>query len=298
MDIVFNTSTQRLLRDALDEDIGIGDVTTMSTIPRDALGRGLVRSKKACVVAGLVVIPRLLELIDPEATARMKANDGDAVEAGTVVCETEGPMRSLLMAERTLLNFVQRLSGTATLARKCVEAVKGRRCKIIDTRKTTPGLRQLEKYAVRVGGAMNHRYGLYDAALIKDNHITACGSISEAVALVRRNAPFMTPIEVECANLDQVREALAAGADFIMLDNATVEIMAEAVRIIDGKAPVEASGGITLETLPRVADTGVDFISLGALTHSAPSVDFNMKVEPISPDHRTTGPQDPGTTTA
>lgn len=292
MDIILNAATERLLRDALDEDIGIGDVTTMSTIPKDALGRGFVRSKSACVVAGLVVVPKLLELVDRRATARCVVNDGEPVEAGTVVCETEGPMRALLMAERTLLNFVQRLSGTATLARKCVNAVKGRHCKIIDTRKTTPGLRQLEKYAVRLGGAMNHRYGLYDAALVKDNHIAACGSIAEAVARIRRSAPFMTPIEVECANLDQVREALSAGADFIMLDNVNIEEMAEAVRLIDGKAPVEASGGITLETLPRVADTGVDFISLGALTHSAPSVDFNMKVEPTN---QTTGPQDHGT---
>lgn len=288
MDIILNAATERLLRDALDEDIGIGDVTTMSTIPKDALGRGLVRSKSTCVVAGLVVVPKLLELVDPRATARCAVNDGEPVEAGTVVCETEGPMRALLMAERTLLNFIQRLSGTATLARKCVEAVKGRHCRIIDTRKTTPGLRQLEKYAVRLGGAMNHRYGLYDAALVKDNHIAACGSITEAVARIRRNAPFMTPIEVECADLDQVREALSAGADFIMLDNVNIEEMAEAVRLVDGKAPVEASGGITLETLPHVADTGVDFISLGALTHSAPSVDFNMKVESL---HETTTPR-------
>jgi nicotinate-nucleotide pyrophosphorylase (carboxylating) len=287
MDIIFNSATERLLRDALDEDIGIGDVTTMSTIPAGVVGRGLVRSKQACIVAGLVVIPKLLEFVDPTAKARMIVKDGDAVEAGTVVCETEGPMRALLMAERTLLNFIQRLSGTATLARRCVEAVKGSPCKIIDTRKTTPGLRQLEKYAVRLGGAMNHRYGLYDAGLIKDNHITACGSIIEAVARVRRNAPFMTPIEVECENLDQVKEALAAGADFIMLDNASIETMEEAVRLIDGKARVEASGGITLDKLPRVAGTGVDFISLGALTHSAPSMDFNMKVEPVKPDHTT-----------
>jgi nicotinate-nucleotide pyrophosphorylase (carboxylating) len=280
MDILFNSATERLLRDALEEDIGVGDITTMSTVSADLGGRGFVRAKKECVVAGLTVIPRLLELVDPRAKANLLAHDGDAVGAGTVVCETEGPMRALLMAERTLLNFVQRLSGTATLARKCVDAVKDYPCKIIDTRKTTPGLRQLEKHAVRVGGAMNHRYGLYDAALIKDNHIAACGSIAEAVACIRRNAPFMAPVEVECTDLDQVKESLVAGADFVMLDNASIEIMTEAVRLVGSKARVEASGGITLDTLPQVAKTGVDFISLGALTHSAPSVDFNMKVEP------------------
>jgi len=280
MDIFFNSATERLLKDALEEDIGVGDITTMSTVPADLYGRGFVRAKKDCVVAGLNVIPRLLELIDSQAKANLLAHDGDQVGAGTIVCETEGPVRALLMAERTLLNFVQRLSGTATLARKCVDAVKDYPCKIIDTRKTTPGLRQLEKYAVRVGGAMNHRYGLYDAALVKDNHIAACGSITEAVARIRRNAPFMAPVEVECTDLDQVKEALGAQADFVMLDNASVEIMAEAVRLVAGKARVEASGGITLDTLPQVAKTGVDFISLGALTHSAPSVDFNMKVEP------------------
>jgi len=278
MDIIFSSATERLLKDALDEDMGVGDITTMNTVPADLQGRGLVRAKKECIVAGLIVIPKLLDLLDPRAKANLLVHDGDAVGESQVVCEAEGPLRALLMAERTLLNFVQRLSGTATLARKCVEAVKDYPSRIIDTRKTTPGLRQLEKYAVRVGGAMNHRYGLYDASLIKDNHISACGSITEAVARVRCNAPFMAPIEVECTDLDQVKEALAAGAEFIMLDNASLAMMAKAVRVINGKARVEASGGITLGMLPRVAKTGVDFISLGALTHSAPSVDFNMKL--------------------
>lgn len=281
MDIVLSATTEHLLRNALEEDIGVGDITTMSTVAADLEGRGLVRAKKDCVVAGLVIIPKLLNLVDTRGKANFLKRDGDDVQAGTVVCETEGPMRTLLMVERTLLNFIQRLSGTATLARRCVTAVQDYPCKIIDTRKTTPGLRQLEKYAVRVGGAMNHRYGLYDAALIKDNHITACGSITEAVARVRGNAPFMAPVEVECVDLAQVKEAVAAGADFILLDNASVDIMTEAVRLINGKAKVEASGGITLERLPQVAASGVDFISMGALTHSAPSVDFNMKVETL-----------------
>jgi nicotinate-nucleotide pyrophosphorylase (carboxylating) len=195
-----------------------------------------------------------------------------------VVAEAIGPVRALLLAERTALNFLQRLSGNATLTRKYVEAVKDFPCKVLDTRKTTPGLRTLEKYAVRMGGGMNHRIGLYDAALVKDNHIEATGSISEAVKAVRRHAPFMAKVEVEASSLKQVQEAIDAGADVIMLDNMTLAQMAEAVKLVNKRAWVEASGGITLETIRQVAATGVDFISSGALTHSAPVVDFNMKI--------------------
>ncbi len=195
-----------------------------------------------------------------------------------MVAEAEGPVRALLLAERTALNFLQRLSGTATLTRKYVEAVKDFPCKVLDTRKTTPGLRTLEKYAVRMGGGTNHRIGLYDAALVKDNHIEATGSIAEAVKAVRRHAPFMAKVEVEAGNLKQVQEAIDAGADVIMLDNMTIAQMAEAVRLVNKRAWVEASGGITLNTIRQIAETGVDFISSGALTHSAPVVDFNMKI--------------------
>jgi nicotinate-nucleotide pyrophosphorylase (carboxylating) len=195
-----------------------------------------------------------------------------------VVAEALGPVRALLLAERTALNFLQRLSGNATLTRKYVDAVKDFSCKVLDTRKTTPGLRTLEKYAVRMGGGMNHRIGLYDAALVKDNHIEATGSIAEAVKAVRRHAPFMAKVEVEVGSLKQVQEAIDAGADVIMLDNMTLAQMAEAVKLINKRAWVEASGGITLDTIRQVAATGVDFISSGALTHSAPVVDFNMKI--------------------
>jgi nicotinate-nucleotide pyrophosphorylase (carboxylating) len=230
------------------------------------------------VAAGLVLLDRIFYFIDHRVEVRLLVKDGTPVKSGTVVAEVIGPVRALLLGERTALNFLQQLSGTATLTRKLVDAVKGFPCKVLDTRKTTPGLRTLQKYAVRMGGGTNHRIGLYDAALVKDNHIEATGSIAEAVKAVRRNAPFMAKLEVEAGNLKQVQEAIDAGADVIMLDNMNLAQMAEAVKLINKRAGVEASGGITLESIRQVAETGVDFISSGALTHSAPVVDFNMKI--------------------
>jgi nicotinate-nucleotide pyrophosphorylase (carboxylating) len=278
MDIVVTPQVEALIRSALEEDIGPGDITTLSTVPRGAQGKGLFRAKRDGVVAGLCLIEKIFCLLDRDVKVRCLARDGDAVTRGMVVAEAEGPTRALLLGERTALNFLQRLSGTATLTRRYVDAVKEFPCKIIDTRKTTPGFRTLEKYAVRMGGGTNHRFGLYDAALVKDNHIAAAGSIAGAVEQVRRQSPFMAKVEVECTNLDEVREAIGAGADVIMLDNMNIPQMAEAVRVIDKRAWVEASGGITMESLREVAATGVDFISVGALTHSAPAVDFNMKI--------------------
>jgi nicotinate-nucleotide pyrophosphorylase (carboxylating) len=278
MDILVSPQIERLIRDALDEDIGAGDLATMATISAKSRGTGLFRAKKAGVVAGLVLLDRIFYFIDPKVEVRLLAKDGAAVSPGMVVAEAVGPVRALLLAERTALNFLQRLSGNATLTRKYVEAVKDFPCKVLDTRKTTPGLRTLEKYAVRMGGGMNHRIGLYDAALVKDNHIEATGSIAEAVKAVRRHAPFMAKVEVEASNLQQVKEALDSGADVIMLDNMTLAQMTEAVKLVNKQAWIEASGGITLETIRQVAETGVDFISSGALTHSAPVVDFNMKI--------------------
>lgn len=285
MDVLITPQIEQLLKIALEEDIGAGDLTTLSTVPSEARGVGRFRAKRDCVVAGLIVLDRIFSLLDPAVNVRCLRRDGDHVPKGTVVAEARGPVRALLMGERTALNFLQRLSGTATLARTYVEAVKGFPCKIIDTRKTTPGLRTLEKYAVRMGGATNHRLGLYDAAIVKDNHITAAGSIAKAVANIRAQSPFMARIEVECANLKQVEEALEAGADVIMLDNMTPREMAEAVKVINQRAWVEASGGITLATVREVAEAGVDFISVGALTHSAPAVDFNMKIAPLDERH-------------
>jgi nicotinate-nucleotide pyrophosphorylase (carboxylating) len=278
MDIQVSPQIERLIRDALDEDIGAGDLATMATIAAELQGTGLFRAKKDGVVAGLVLLPRIFYFIDHKVAVRLLTNDGDSVSQGTVVAEAVGPVRALLLAERTALNFLQRLSGTATLTRKYVDAIKDFPCKVLDTRKTTPGLRTLEKYAVRLGGGMNHRIGLYDAALVKDNHIEATGSIADAVKAVRRHAPFMAKVEVETSNMKQVQEAVDAGADVIMLDNMTIAQMTEAVKLVNKRAWVEASGGITLETIRQVAATGVDFISSGALTHSAPVVDFNMKI--------------------
>jgi nicotinate-nucleotide pyrophosphorylase (carboxylating) len=278
MDIHVSPQIERLIRDALDEDIGAGDLATMATVSADTQGKGLFRAKKEGIVAGLVLLDRIFYFIDHKVVVRVFTKDGTQVQEGTVVAEAEGPVRALLLAERTALNFLQRLSGTATLTRKFVDAVKDFPCRVLDTRKTTPGLRTLEKYAVRMGGGTNHRIGLYDAALVKDNHIEATGSIAEAVKAVRRHAPFMAKVEVEASNLKQVQEAIDARADVIMLDNMTIAQMAEAVRLVNKRAAVEASGGITLATIREVAATGVDFISAGALTHSAPVVDFNMKI--------------------
>jgi len=278
MDVVITAQLEQLIKSALEEDIGAGDLTTLSTVAPEARGKGLFRAKRDCVVAGLFLLERIFSLLDAKARVHCLCRDGDQVGKGTVVAEAEGPVRALLMGERTALNFLQRLSGTATLTRRYVEAVKDFPCKIIDTRKTTPGLRTLEKYAVRMGGGTNHRLGLYDAALVKDNHIAASGSISQAVKNVRRHAPFMTKVEVECSDLKQVQSALDASADVIMLDNMGTKEMAEAVRLINKRAWVEASGGITIERVREVAEAGVDFISVGALTHSAPAVDVNMKI--------------------
>jgi nicotinate-nucleotide pyrophosphorylase (carboxylating) len=278
MDILVSPQIERLIRDSLDEDIGAGDLATMATISAEAEGKGVFRAKKEGVVAGLVLLDRIFYFIDPKVKVRVLARDGSTVTPGMVVAEALGPVRALLLAERTALNFLQRLSGNATLTRKYVDAVKDFSCKVLDTRKTTPGLRTLEKYAVRMGGGMNHRIGLYDAALVKDNHIEATGSIAEAVKAVRRHAPFMAKVEVEVGSLKQAQEAIDAGADVIMLDNMTLAQMADAVKLINKRAWVEASGGITLDTIRQVAATGVDFISSGALTHSAPVVDFNMKI--------------------
>ena len=263
MDTFFTSQIQQLLRIALEEDLGPGDLTTLPTIPADHVSIGLFRAKEDCIVAGLPLLQDIFRLLDPGIQVKRLSQEGDRIVQGTVVAEVMGSTRILLMGERTALNFLQRLSGTATLTRRYVDAVKEFSCKIIDTRKTTPGLRTLQKYAVRIGGGMNHRLGLFDAALIKDNHIAAAGSISVAVQQVRREAPFMAKIEVECGDLKQVQAALDAGADVIMLDNMDVGEMAKAVKRVNHEAWVEASGGITVDTVRKVAQTGVDFISVG-----------------------------------
>ncbi len=265
-----------ILEHALREDWAWGDLTSTLIVPPDAMGRAEFLFKQDGVAAGLPVVERIFELVDPMLTFTMKVQDGDRLTKGTVAAEAEGSARSLLMAERVALNLLQRMSATATLARTYADALEGTRTQLLDTRKTTPGLRLLEKYAVRVGGGRNHRFGLADAIMIKDNHIEIAGSIAEAVRRARQGAPMTARIEVETESLDMVREALAAGADIIMLDNMDVVTMREAVGMIAGKALTEASGGITLTTIRQIAETGVDFISVGALTHSAGSLDISL----------------------
>jgi nicotinate-nucleotide pyrophosphorylase (carboxylating) len=265
-----------VLEHALREDWAWGDLTSTLIVPPDVMGRAEFLFKQDGVAAGLPVVERIFQLVDPALNLRLFVQDGDRIRKGTIVAEAHGSARSLLMAERVALNLLQRMSATATLARTYSDALEGTRAQLLDTRKTTPGLRLLEKYAVRVGGGRNHRFGLADAIMIKDNHIEIAGSIAEAVRRARAGAPMTTRIEVETESLEMVREALDAGADIIMLDNMAPETMREAVALIDGRAITEASGGITLTSIRRVAETGVDFISVGALTHSAGSLDISL----------------------
>jgi len=267
-----------LVRRALAEDCGAGDITTTATVDPEQRASGVVLAKSPCVVAGLDVLAEVFRQVDAEVTVTPSCADGTRCEPGTTMATVRGRARALLTGERTALNLVQRLSGTATLARRFVDAAGGR-ITVLDTRKTTPGLRALEKYAVRAGGAVNHRFGLFDGVLIKDNHVRLAGGVERAVALMR-GAGLGLPIEVEAETLAQVEEALRAGADLILLDNmATPDIMA-AVAMCRGRARTEISGGVTLARLPELAATGADYVSVGALTHSAPAADISFEIEP------------------
>lgn len=269
-----------LLTGWLQEDWGRGDRTSDALFTEyDPPARGEILLKESGVVAGLPMVERLFRLVDPRIECRYEVAEGRACEPRTVVMTVEGPVRPLLMGERVALNLLQRLSGIATLTRRYVERLEGCRAQLVDTRKTTPGLRLLEKYAVRVGGAINHRHGLDDAVMIKDNHILAAGGIKAAVGRVRGRVPFLTPIEVETENLDMVVEALAARVQVIMLDNMDAEQMREAVDLIAGRAVVEASGNINLETLKAVAETGVDYISTSATITRAPWLDISLDLK-------------------
>jgi nicotinate-nucleotide pyrophosphorylase (carboxylating) len=269
---------RRLIRSALEEDIGAGDVTTAAVLDGRETGTARAIAKSDLVLAGINVFRETFLLIDHDIRFTKCLEDGCEAGRGEVLAELSGRLASILTAERTALNFLQRMSGIAGVTRHYVAAVAGTRARILDTRKTAPGLRILDKYAVRAGGGFNHRSALYDGVLIKDNHITAAGSIATALERARRKIPHTLKIEVEVKNLAEVREALAAGADAIMLDNMTPEAMRKAVRAIDGRVPVEASGNVTLETVRRIAETGVDFISVGALTHSVKAADISLLV--------------------
>lgn len=267
-----------IVRLALAEDIGRGDITTEATVSPDTLANAEILQKAPGVVCGLPLMERVFQTIDPRVDFTPLVGEGSYSADRRAVARLEGPAAAILSGERTALNFVQRLSGVATASRRAVEIVAGTQASVIDTRKTTPGLRVLEKYAVRVGGASNHRAGLDDGFLIKENHIRAAGGITAAVTSAQRRAAPGQLVEVEVTSLEELDEALAAGATLILLDNFSGELMRLAVAHADRRARLEASGGITLDNLAQVAATGVDFISLGALTHSAGVLDFSLEV--------------------
>jgi nicotinate-nucleotide pyrophosphorylase (carboxylating) len=268
--------TRDLVRRALDEDIGAGDVTTAATVPSAAMGRGTLLAKSACVVAGLPLVREVFRQLDAAVTMEALVADGGECQPGGVIAILTGPAAPLLAGERTALNFLQHLSGIATLTRRFVDAAAGG-ITILDTRKTIPTLRHLAKYAVRCGGGTNHRFGLFDGVLVKDNHIRLAGGMAAAVARARGAAPGM-PIEVEAQSLAEVDDALAAQADVIMLDNLDDGAVREAVRRVRGRARIEVSGGVTLDRIPRLAATGADTVSIGALTHSAPAADICLEI--------------------
>lgn len=277
--MVRNQLVREIVIRALNEDIGKGDLTTESIFSIYHNSRGRIIGKEEGIIAGLEVVRLVFNLVDPGVKLINKYFDGEKIaDPPKIIAEVEGPTLGVLQGERVALNFLQRLSAIATTTNSFVEKVKSFPVKITDTRKTTPGLRILEKYAVRVGGGINHRFGLYDTPMIKDNHIRAAGSIREAVKRVRSKAPFTVKIEVEVSSLEQVEEALAEKVDIIMLDNMTVEEMTEAVKIIGGRSLVEASGGINMDNVREVAAAGVDFISVGALTHQINSLDISLKI--------------------
>ncbi|MGQ9880730.1 MAG: carboxylating nicotinate-nucleotide diphosphorylase [Armatimonadota bacterium] len=267
-----------ILRRALAEDVGTGDITTLLTVPEGIEAHGEFVATQAGVLAGIPIAERVFHHVDARIRLEPLVKEGQYFSANTLLAEVRGEARGILTAERVALNFLQRLSGIATLTARFVEAVKDLPVRICDTRKTTPGLRYLERYAVRVGGGYNHRFGLYDAVLIKDNHIAVCGGITQAVGRARRALPHTMKIEVECATLQQVEEALEAGVDIILLDNMTPDQLHEAVRLAKGRAFIEASGGVRLDTVRQIAETGVDAISVGALTHSAPAIDIKLEI--------------------
>lgn len=266
------------VRRALAEDLGWGDVTTEATVDASLRARGIILAKCHCVIAGLDVAAEAFRQLDPGATFRALRHDGDVCEPGTVVADVRGAAAAMLTAERTALNFLQRLSGIATVTRRYVEAAGGR-ITVLDTRKTTPTLRALEKYAVRAGGGTNHRDGLDDGILIKDNHIRLAGGVAQALRRMKAAHQEM-PIEIEAQSLDQVDEALLAGADIILLDNLSIAEVRDAVGRIAGRAKIELSGGVTLDRIPELATTGADYVSVGALTHSAVAADLSFELEP------------------
>ncbi|HBV84786.1 MAG TPA: carboxylating nicotinate-nucleotide diphosphorylase [Lachnospiraceae bacterium] len=275
--ITIKLVADKYIQMALEEDINYEDVSTNAVMPNYKRGEVQLICKEDGIVAGLTVFERVFTLLDKDTKVVYNVKDGDVVQKGTVLAMVTGDIRVLLSGERTALNYLQRLSGIATYTYDIVQLLKGTKTKLLDTRKTTPGMRVFEKYAVRVGGGGNHRYNLSDGVLLKDNHIDAAGGVRNAVEAAKAYAPFVRKIEVEVENLDMVQEAVEAGADIIMLDNMTLDQMAEAIQLIDGRAETECSGNITKENIKKIIALGVDYVSSGALTHSAPILDISLK---------------------
>ena len=269
---------EEALRAWLREDLGQGDLTSLLVVPEDLEGEAVILAKEGGVLAVLWVAERVFALADPRTAFTPLVAEGARVAEGTEVARVRGPLRGILAGERLALNLLQRLSGIATLTRAYVEALAGTKAQILDTRKTTPGLRALEKYAVRVGGGRNHRYGLFDGILLKENHVRAAGGVGEAVRRAKARAPHYLKVEVEVRSLEELEEALEAGADLILLDNFPLEALREAVRRVGGMVPLEASGNMTLERAKAAAEAGVDYVSVGALTHSAKALDLSLLV--------------------
>ena len=270
-------NADNLILQALREDISSEDVTTNAVMRESKAGKADLICKQDGIIAGLDVFKRVFELLDDTAKVTFQVKDGDEVKNGQLLAVVEGDIRALLSGERTALNYLQRMSGIATYTHSVAKLLEGSNTKLLDTRKTTPNMRIFEKYAVKVGGGYNHRYNLSDGVLIKDNHIGAAGSVKKAVQMAKEYAPFVRKIEVEVENLDMLKEALEAGADIIMLDNMTPEMMKEAVKLAKGKAETECSGNVTKENIQNIIDIGVDYVSSGALTHSAPILDLSLK---------------------
>lgn len=275
--ITMTLNVDDLILQALREDISSEDVTTNAVMPKAQKGEAQLICKQDGVLAGLWVFKRVFELLDENVCVKLNFEDGDAVKNGEIIGTVTGDIRAILSGERTALNYLQRMSGIATYTHSVAKLLEGSKVKLLDTRKTTPNNRIFEKYAVKTGGGYNHRYNLSDGVLLKDNHIGAAGGVKEAVLMAKEYAPFVRKIEVECENVDMVAEALEAGADIIMLDNMSVEEMQKAVALIDGKAEIECSGNVTKENIAHYISLGVDYISSGALTHSAPIMDVSLK---------------------
>ena len=276
-EITMNLNADRLILQALQEDITSEDITTNAVMREKRQGEVQLICKKEGIIAGLEVFERVFKLLDAETEVEAYAKDGDKVTKGQLLALVKGDIRVLLSGERTALNYLQRMSGIATYTRQIADLLKGSRTKLLDTRKTTPNMRIFEKYAVKAGGGYNHRYNLSDGILLKDNHIAAAGGVRQAIEMAKEYAPFVRKIEIETETLDMVKEAVEAGADIIMLDNMTPEVMKEAIKIIDGRAETECSGNVTKENIDKVISIGVDYISSGALTHSSPILDLSLK---------------------